>query len=617
MSEVKDWAATVAGNAVAFDDIDNRDGSPRVQVKQNFKAIMASLKRFSLLFASTASPLSFGAKGDGVTDDTAALQAAVAAAAGGVLYVPPGNYKISDNIAVPARTRVQGAGKASRIFQSATGKSGLVIAGDDVTIDSLMIEGVNAAGVFAGVFADTLLSPTVSNCLISSWIYGVRFTGCKNITVARNKFVNGLADASSSSDILIYGGTGSTNDRVVITGNFCLSNSDSGISVDTNAGDRNVIISNNVIVPCDATGLSELPQSSIYRRYGIIVGYNGGSGTRASITGNLVRNIIQVGIYTQAAALPAGDTTITGNVVSQCGYGTRYPLDNSLRAGIMLASGGADVCSSNTISDCWIAGIKVAPNFNWTIANAPSSVIGNNSIARTGSVAGLGGDGIYLTNRPNSFLVTGNKIRASARYGINYETTDAQGGNCSMSGNQIDTTGGANGGIVLSNALGGWPCKVSGNIISGDDSTSNSVFNAGVYFNGKIDVSENTITKYYYGIYNADALARTVTLRADQNSIKGCNNGIQGALGAGPWLVSGNRFDTVTTPLVGSAVQGDAHQVGANTLIRASAAAAPTTGTYAVGDHVRNSTPASATPAGWYCTVAGTPGTWKPEANIP
>lgn len=47
------------------------------------------------------------------------------------------------------------------------------------------------------------------------------------------------------------------------------------------------------------------------------------------------------------------------------------------------------------------------------------------------------------------------------------------------------------------------------------------------------------------------------------------------------------------------------------------ATAAPTTGTYSVGDTVRNSTPTELGVAAskyvithWICTVAGTPGTW-------
>jgi len=41
------------------------------------------------------------------------------------------------------------------------------------------------------------------------------------------------------------------------------------------------------------------------------------------------------------------------------------------------------------------------------------------------------------------------------------------------------------------------------------------------------------------------------------------------------------------------------------------AAAAPTTGTGAVGDRVYNSAPAAGGWIGWVCVTAGNPGTWK------
>ena len=44
--------------------------------------------------------------------------------------------------------------------------------------------------------------------------------------------------------------------------------------------------------------------------------------------------------------------------------------------------------------------------------------------------------------------------------------------------------------------------------------------------------------------------------------------------------------------------------------------AAPTTGTWAVGDHVINSVSTVGQPKGWFCTVAGTPGTWVSEGNL-
>jgi hypothetical protein len=50
--------------------------------------------------------------------------------------------------------------------------------------------------------------------------------------------------------------------------------------------------------------------------------------------------------------------------------------------------------------------------------------------------------------------------------------------------------------------------------------------------------------------------------------------------------------------------------------VNTSASAVPTTGTWAVGDYCKNSAPAVGQPKGWYCTVAGTPGTWVSEGNL-
>jgi hypothetical protein len=55
----------------------------------------------------------FGAQGDGVTDDTAALQEALNVASGGLLYVPMGVYVVSQTIYIPAGTTIIGHGKYS------------------------------------------------------------------------------------------------------------------------------------------------------------------------------------------------------------------------------------------------------------------------------------------------------------------------------------------------------------------------------------------------------------------------------------------------------------------------------------------------------------------------
>jgi hypothetical protein len=45
-------------------------------------------------------------------------------------------------------------------------------------------------------------------------------------------------------------------------------------------------------------------------------------------------------------------------------------------------------------------------------------------------------------------------------------------------------------------------------------------------------------------------------------------------------------------------------------------AATPTSGTWAVGDRIYNSAPSVGNPKSWVCTVAGTPGTWVSEGNL-
>jgi hypothetical protein len=63
----------------------------------------------------------YGAKGDGVTDDTAAIQRALNI--GGSIFFPPGTY-IVDTVSVKANTKIFGAGKGISILKYATNPTG-------------------------------------------------------------------------------------------------------------------------------------------------------------------------------------------------------------------------------------------------------------------------------------------------------------------------------------------------------------------------------------------------------------------------------------------------------------------------------------------------------------
>lgn len=69
---------------------------------------------YSMINGAASNILDFGATGDGVTDDTASIQAALNAAANCV-YIPEGTYKITSALAIPARVSIVGDGRMSII----------------------------------------------------------------------------------------------------------------------------------------------------------------------------------------------------------------------------------------------------------------------------------------------------------------------------------------------------------------------------------------------------------------------------------------------------------------------------------------------------------------------
>lgn len=89
----------------------------------------------------------FGAVGDGVTDDTAAIQAAITAAANATLVFPGGDFLITGSAAIllssPANLRISGAGKSATrlIFNgSAVYFEGIRTGGDGLILEHMTLE---------------------------------------------------------------------------------------------------------------------------------------------------------------------------------------------------------------------------------------------------------------------------------------------------------------------------------------------------------------------------------------------------------------------------------------------------------------------------------------------
>ena len=93
-------------------------------------AIMAGSSVYAVQ-PSRISVMDYGAKGDGVTDDTAAFTAAMNAVAenGGTVDVPVGNYMIKTHISVPSNVTLQGVWSIPTAFSEMKGSTLLAIEG--------------------------------------------------------------------------------------------------------------------------------------------------------------------------------------------------------------------------------------------------------------------------------------------------------------------------------------------------------------------------------------------------------------------------------------------------------------------------------------------------------
>lgn len=195
----------------------------------------------------------FGAVGDGVTDDTTAFEAAIAAmpVAGGVLHVPEGTYVVQLTTDKD-RLTVAGIGQAS-VLRSPDGAASssrtLILAGNDCTLRDITVNGsvelnnswnsivhdctINAAGFDYGLRLERPVFNHVTSCRISSALLacihsnqnpssGLRVTDCK------------ISDSGQDGLLVTLGHTTPSETKVShsFLNNHFLSNDRYGLSID-------------------------------------------------------------------------------------------------------------------------------------------------------------------------------------------------------------------------------------------------------------------------------------------------------------------------------------------------------------------------------------------------
>ncbi len=160
----------------------------------------------------------FGAVGDGVTDDTAALQKAVSSGARAV-YVPPGTYRHSGTITIPSSVRLYGEGPAGQsILQYVSAADGYgIVLGSQCDVDGLTFipAGVSPCVLRASVkskinvrdnvFDFSAFTGVVPSTLSADYARGLDFAQCSFVVIEGNKVEHGWNDKAYNASTAYAG----------------------------------------------------------------------------------------------------------------------------------------------------------------------------------------------------------------------------------------------------------------------------------------------------------------------------------------------------------------------------------------------------------------------------
>lgn len=656
--------STTAADSVYFSGsnlsevIDNLGTSLGANALYKYKTV-GNQRTYLSRGADRVSVKDFGAVGDGVTDDTAAINSAISnLSSGAVLYFPAGTYKCTSDITVNiANITLYGESRASKIQFPADG-SNIYITADYVVIDGLHIDGTSASssvsqayGIFAeGEDSDRLQQIHVRNCIITNWARGgvqlayTEHSSVKNCHI-ENAYYLGIGAYSSKyyqihgnfiKNIVADGVLGTNaygiiqyNDYGVdevseygsIIGNW-VEDCSTWEGIDSHSA-SDFVIANNVVKGClyaismqSRDDESQIPQNILVSS-NVCIGTSPANGTDGG-----------AGIeYYGGDTVQAKNVVITGNVVR--GFGK---TDNVKRAGIRTRLIDGCVISNNTIHDC-------APNgIHCDYGHYGLSITGNtivdaysNSITNPSAIYMDGSSGNNCLIANNSFEVDDNSNTYVMVNGIFLSNATDRGGtriglNYSECTNYIEHEGfaedyGYHGGLQV-DPFYALPLSASG------PSRTNKQWYQGDWIRnsdpdrydpiGWICLADSTPSS------DAGTWLKMPPMINWGSASSIPSGGTQGDITINSDPLTSNPWGWMRRSGEWGNMPGGAVTPGAMTTVKRIVWQSSTPQSNApgnalawnVGDICFNSAPAGGSPKGWMCTSAGTPGTWTSMGNL-
>ena len=567
----------------------------------------------------------FNAVGDGVTDDTAAIQAAlnhIVSLGGGSLDFGNGKYNIA-TLGTPA------SGTALLMNWTTTntrpvaliGHGAQIIHNTDADKIMLLISGTPGGGTpwtaaayklqdflctgitFVGtrVPNDTDIDATQGNTLLYlSYVENARVTNCKFINsnggvyfFARNLVVQGNEFVNANAGI-----QGSNSQFVVINNNSfsCPFKCDDQIAVfaTTATATRNILIQGNQIDK-GYDGLKGVGGTRRGWASGIKIG---DYVTNCTIDGNVIANSNSV----NASDLAASTTSLGGIMIENTVSGVKnLTITNNTiyncRNGVYGGFGVENlIVRGNTISDCEQWGMIFSSTS--TTTRESGAIVEGNIIDNVGN-SGYAGSSAIKSLSADVVKILNNIIRD---VDVLYPISVGMGGGSSDYANDID---------------------VSGNTIYSGSVPTEAATAYGVVFNrcNNIRFDGNKINYRCVASARMQVCGTATVLSSNGNILEDFTgtNGINFLTDSIPVISVGNyerpNGGTWAARNLGLK-RPDNLNNQSRSLVVNEYTAAPGAGTWIAGDRVDYKAPAAAAAPGAVCTTGGTPGTWKAYAVI-
>lgn len=450
----------------------------------------------------------YGAKGDGVTDDTTSIQAAINANINGsALFFPAGTYIVTQLAVSNARgLLLYGTGSASTIRRSASTVASVsnmlsITSSTNVTVTDLNFFSNITLGLSNSIFLD--------NC--------VAFIDCLSVKVENCFFYPGYASAvfvlrTSSSQILanvqygqalvpqrIIGQTRTTGAIYIADGsNNCII-SDNRIrsayvgilvqAISNGTSITNVVIDSNSISNCVAYGIAIYNNNLNLNGTGIVSGCTVSANAIDYVYGSTTNSISGNLDFGSCIYLQGGENSIvSGNVLSYCNLLTNGTLLTPSAIGI--ANMNAVTITANTIREPTKHAIMLANPQRF--GNSSGSSISNNIIY---CGAGCSNTAINLIDF-NNVAITSNQITGASVYGIRTSISAATCNNIAISSNMISVTSISIGSISIE---GSTYVTIIGNVLSSATAISGTAIVLQSAANHVV-VENNVILRYQRGV---------------------------------------------------------------------------------------------------------------------